>query len=79
MFEKIKKNMPTCIMAVGLILFCILTFASRFLGQGYEALITREYMLETAFVLLSECVASSIAFKILLKKEKFADRDFWQK
>ena len=79
MFEKIKKNMPTCIMAVGLILFFILTFASRFLGQGYEGLITREYMLETAFVLLSECVASSIAFKILLKKEKFADRDFWQK
>ena len=79
MFEKIKKNMPTCIMAVGLILFCIFTLASRFAGHGYEALIIREYMLETAFVVLSECVASSIAFKILLKKEKSADRGFGQK
>ena len=79
MFEKFKKNMPTCIMAVGLILFCIFTFASRFTGQGYKALAMSEYMLETAFVVLTQCIASSVAFRILLKKAKSADRGFGQK
>ena len=79
MFEKFKKNMPTCIMAVGLILFCIFFFASRFTGQGYKALVAGEYMLETAFVVLTQCIASSVAFRILLKKAKSADRGFGQK
>ena len=78
MFEKIKKIMPEGITAVGIIISLTLIFLSRFTGQGYRALVTCEFMRESAMVVLAECLGAAAAFKILLKKEKSSDRGFPQ-
>ena len=79
MFEKIKKIMPESITLVGIIISVILIILSRFsTGQGYYAFIIGEYMRECAMVVLAECLGAAAAFRILIKKQKFANRDFPQ-
>ena len=73
MFNKIKKNMPTGIIAVGFIIFSLLITLSNMTISGelsYNSLIISEYINEIALVVLFECLATAIAFKICLKKEK---------
>lgn len=82
MFNKLKKNMPTGIAAVGFIVFSLLTTLSNMALSGefsYDSLIMSEYINEIALVVLFECLATAVAFKICLKKEKSADHDFQQK
>lgn len=70
MFNKIKKNMPTGIIAVGFIIFSFLTALSNAAVSGefsYYSLIMSEYINEIALVVLFECLATAVAFKICLR------------
>lgn len=78
MYNNIKKNMPTGIMAVGFIIFFFLTVFSKLAVSGefsYNSFVMAEYLNEAALLVLFECIAGAIAFKICLKKEKSLDRD----
>ncbi len=79
MFKKIKKIMPAGMVAVGIFISLFMLICSRYIGPGYNSLLISEHLRECALVVLTECFAGAVAFKILLKKEKSSDRDFPQK
>lgn len=73
MYNKIKKYMPAGITAVGIIIFYLLSALSKTMLSGefsYNSLILSEYINEISLVVLFECLASAVAFKICLRKEK---------
>lgn len=73
MFNKLKKNMPAGIVAVGFVIFYLLNgFSDRILSGdfSYDCLVMAEYATEISLVVLFECLASAFAFRLCLKKEK---------
>ena len=82
MFNRIKKYMPTVILTVGLLVVCLLLSLELRIPDRpfrYESLLFCEQIRETAGVVLAECIAAAILFKLHLKKEKFGDHDSGQK
>ena len=82
MYNRIKKRMPTGILAVGSGVSAVLLIFARLTGGNtfsYESFIMAEYLSEAAIIIFTECLIAAIIFKIFLKKEKFSDRDFGQK
>lgn len=82
MYNRIKKFMPTGIMAVGFAIFSILYFTGIAYSQSsfrYETFILSEHLCETAYYVFAECLIGAIVFKLCLKKEKSGDHDFEQK
>ena len=82
MYNRIKKHMPTGMLAVGICLSALLMILAHFADKGsfsYKSFIMVEYLREAAAVIFTECLIASIIFRIFLKKEKSSDRDFEQK
>lgn len=82
MFNRIKKIMPTGILAVGLLVFCLLLlFLSRLesLPFSYDSFLLSEQVREISIAVLVECVVGAALFSFSVKKEKSEDRDSGQK
>ncbi len=82
MYNRIKKSMPTGIMAVGFIISAILMIMSYVNSSGsfsYESFIMTEYLREATAVIFTECTVASILFRIYLRKEQSSSHDSQQK
>ena len=82
MFNRIKKIMPTGILAVGLLVFCLLFLLDSRLEArpfSYDSFLISEHIREISVAVLVECVVGAALFRLSVKKEKSGDRDSGQK
>ena len=81
MFNRIKRFVPTGILTVGTLIFCILfsVRAELLSASDYGSLVLAEQIRETMVAVIVECAVGSILFKLSLRKGKSEDRDSGQK